>query len=104
MYTDPGHPTLVRSGIVTSSSITVRWQAVSCLDRNGDVTSYRAQAVRNGMIEETAKVGGGAGQAKISGLSPSMYTVQVAAMNGAGSVHTAVVYLSGPVVSLGRTK
>ncbi|CAI8020234.1 hypothetical protein GBAR_LOCUS12104, partial [Geodia barretti] len=43
MQTDPGHPTLVRSGIVTSSSITVRWQAVSCLDRNGDVTSYRAQ-------------------------------------------------------------
>ena len=58
-----------------------------CLDRNGEITGYRAQAVRNGMAEGTAaSVGGSARQATISGLSPSTwYTVQVAAVNGAGT-------------------
>ena len=59
---------------------------MSCLDRNGEITGYRVQAVRNGMVEGTASVSGGARQVTISGLSPStLYTVQVAAMNGAGS-------------------
>ena len=59
---------------------------MSCLDRNGEITGYRAQAVRNGMVEGTASVSGGARQATISGLSPStVYTVQVAAVNGAGN-------------------
>ena len=59
---------------------------MSCLHRNGEITGYRAQAVRNGMVEETASVGGSARQAAISGLSPSTsYTVQVAAVNGAGT-------------------
>ena len=57
-----------------------------CLERNGEMTGYRAQAVRNGMVEGTASVGGSARQATISGLSPStLYTVQVAAVNGAGT-------------------
>ena len=59
---------------------------MSCLDRNGVITGYIAQAVRNGMIEGTASVGGIARQATISGLSSStLYSVQVAAMNGAGT-------------------
>ena len=59
---------------------------MSCLERNGEITSYRAQAVINGMVERTASVGGDARQATISGLSPSTsYTVQVAAVNGAGT-------------------
>ena len=55
-----------------------------CLHRNGEITGYRAQAVRN---EATAtSVGGGTRQATISGLSPStLYTVQVAAINGAST-------------------
>ena len=57
-----------------------------CLDRNGEITGYRVQAVRNGMVEETASVGSGARRVTISGLSPStVYTVQVAAVNGAGT-------------------
>ena len=60
---------------------------MSCRDRNGEITGYRAQAVRNGMVEGTdASVGSDARQATISGLSPStVYTVQVAAVNGAGT-------------------
>ena len=57
---------------------------MSCLDRNGEITGYIVQAMRNGMVEGTANVG--ARQATISGLSPSTtYTVQVAAVNGAGT-------------------
>ena len=57
-----------------------------CLDRNGEITGYIAQAMRNGMVEGTASVDGGARQATISRLSPSTsYTVQVAAVNGAGT-------------------
>ena len=57
-----------------------------CLDRNGEITGYRAQTVRNGMVEGTASVGGDARLATIFGLSPSTtYTVQVAAVNGAST-------------------
>ena len=59
---------------------------MSCLDRNGEITGYIAQAVINGMVEGTASVGGGARQATIYGLSPSTsYTFQVAAVNAAGT-------------------
>ena len=59
---------------------------MSCLDRNGEITGYRAKAVRNGVVEGNASVGGDARQATFSGLSPSTwYTVQVAAVNGAGT-------------------
>ena len=59
---------------------------MSCLDRNGEITGYRASAVRSRMEEETASVDGGARQATISGLSPSTtYSVYFAAVNGAGT-------------------
>ena len=67
---------------------------MSCLDRNGEITGYRTRAVRNGVVEETANVGGSARQATISGLSPSTwYTVQVAAVNGAGTGPYSGVYV-----------
>ena len=73
-------------GTVTVGSITAHWGEVSCLNRNGEITGYRAQAVRNVIVEGTANVSGGARQATIYGLSPSTtYTVQVAAVNGAGT-------------------
>ncbi|CAI8029808.1 hypothetical protein GBAR_LOCUS16915 [Geodia barretti] len=76
MQTNPTRgPSSVRSGTVTASSITVHWGEVSCLDRNGEITGYIAQAVRNGMVEGTASVGGDARQATISGLSPSTCTL-----------------------------
>ena len=50
------------------------------------ITGYTAQALRNGMVEGTANVGGDARQATISGLTPSTeYSVQVAAVNNAGT-------------------
>ena len=65
-----------------------------CLERNGEITGYIAQAVRNGMVEGTASVGSDARQATLSGLSPSTsYTVQVAAVNGAGTGPYSGVYV-----------
>ena len=82
-----GGPSSVRNGTVTASSITVHWGEVPCLGRNGEITGYIAQAVRNGMVgARTASFNDSARQATISGLFPSTsYTVQVAAVNGAGT-------------------
>ena len=68
---------------------------MSCLDRNGEITGYIARAVRNGMAKGTASVGGGARQATVSGLAPSMmYTIYVAAMNGAGyGIHSSGIFV-----------
>ena len=71
---------------VTASSITVQWREIPCTDRNGEITDYRVQVVRGEMVEKTTNVPGGTREATISGLSPStQYTVQVAAVNGAGT-------------------
>ena len=58
-----------------------------CLDRNGRITDFRVQALRNGMVEKrTTAFGGNVREATLSGLSPlTWYTVQVAAVNGAGT-------------------
>ena len=56
-----------------------------CLHRNGEITGYTAQAVRDGMVKGTTDVDGTTREATISGLSPSTpYNVKVAAVNGAG--------------------
>ena len=57
-----------------------------CLHCNGEITGYRAHATTNGVVEGNTSVGGDARQATISGLSPStLYSVEVAAVNGAGT-------------------
>ena len=79
-------PSIISSSTsVTASSITVQWEEIPCADRNGNITDYRVQAVRDGMVERTTNVPGDTREATFSGLSPSTwYTVQVAAVNGAG--------------------
>ena len=81
-----GAPNGVEEVSTASNSITVRWEEVDCLLRNGIITGYTAQAVRNGVVEGTASVGGDARQATISELESSTeYSVQVAAVNSAGT-------------------
>ena len=81
-----GYPRSIRSGTVTPNSITVHWEEVDCLDRNGAITGYIARALSNGREEGTASVGGDDREATISGLTPStQYIVQVAAVNSAGT-------------------
>ena len=77
-----GYPRSIRSGTVTPNSITVHWEEVDCLDRNGAITGYVSRALSNGREEGTASVGGDDREATISGLTPStQYIVQVAPVN-----------------------
>ena len=81
-----GYPRSIRRGTVTPNSVTVHWEEVDCLDRNGAITGYVAHALSNGREEGTASVGGDDREATISGLTPStQYIVQVAAVNSAGT-------------------
>ena len=78
-------PASVTAGTVTTNSITVQWEEVPCLHRNGEITGYTVVA-RNGMTENTEFVNGDARSATVSELEPStQYTVLVAAVNGAGT-------------------
>ena len=76
---------------VTSSTITVQWGPVDCIDRNGDITGYSVRYGVQGTAEgdRTVKMATGdssGGMYTISGLSAVfVYTVEVAAVNSAGT-------------------
>ena len=81
-------PTSVSVSEVTSSSITVQWGAVDCIHRNGDITgcSVRYGVQGNGSTQTVSVSGGGAAMTTISGLeSSTTYSIQVAAVNNAGT-------------------
>ena len=72
---------------MTSSSITVEWGEVNCIDRNGDITGYSVRyGVQGSGSTQTRDVSGGATrQTTILDLSSSTtYSIQVAAVNSAG--------------------
>ena len=65
----------------TRDTITVQWEEVDCIDRNGDITGYSIRAMTSGEDDRMETVGD-VREATISGLSPSTeYTVSVAAVN-----------------------
>ena len=79
-------PASVTAGTVTANSITVQWEEVPCLHRNGEITGYTVVARISGVDDITEFVNGDARSATVSGLEPStQYTVLVAAVNGAGT-------------------
>ena len=72
----------------TSSSITVQWGAVNCIDHNGDITGYsvRYGVQGSGSTQTVSVSGGGATMTTISGLMASTtYSIEVAAVNSAGT-------------------
>ena len=71
----------------TSSSITVQWGAVNCIDHNGDITGYSVRYGVQGSGTQTVNVSGGeATMTTISGLESSTnYSIEVAAVNNAGT-------------------
>ena len=72
-------PNSVSVYAMSSSSITVQWGAVPCIQRNGDITGYSVQ-----YGNETMFVSGdfSGGMYVISNLEPSTtYSIQVAAIN-----------------------
>ena len=65
----------------TRDTITVQWEEVDCIDRNGLITGYRIRTMTSGE-DDMSKTVDDFREATISGLSPSTeYTVSVAAMN-----------------------
>ena len=88
MYVAPsGSPGPVNVSGATSSSITVQWEMVDCIESNGNVTGYsvRVEAVGRGYRDTVNVSGSNTTSVRLTGLSPSTaYTIEVAAVNGAG--------------------
>ena len=79
-------PTSVGVSEVTSSSITVQWEAVPCIEQNGDITGYTVRVLESGEMERVEDVGDDVTQVTISDLTPSTtYSIQVAAVNSEGT-------------------
>ena len=83
----PTDSPMPREGTVTANSITIEWDELSCLDRNGVITGYIVEARAGGEADRTVNVNdGSAREATVSGLNPSTaYTVSLQAVNSAGS-------------------
>ena len=82
-----GSPGPVNVSGVTSSSVTVQWGEVDCIQSNGNVTGYsvRVEAVGSGYRDTVNVSGSNTTSVRLTGLSPSTaYTIEVAAVNGAG--------------------
>ena len=81
-------PDSVSISEVTSSSITVQWEMVPCIHRNGDITGYSVQYGIQGQSTQTMSAPGDSsgGSYEITGLqSSTTYSIQVAARNSAGT-------------------
>ena len=75
-----------------SSSITVQWEAVDCIHRNGDITGYSVRYGVQGSVKRDRTVENVTGSSDdvtgttISGLAPNTsYVIEVAAVNGNGT-------------------
>ena len=81
-----GPPTSITNDTVTANSITLHWEEVTCLDRNGNITDYLVRATRGGQQIQLLRVTADAEEITISGLTLlTEYVIQVAAVNGAGT-------------------
>ena len=79
---------------VTSSTITVQWGMVPCIQRNGEIVGYSVRYSGGGSTDTRSVTGGDTRQTTISGLTPSTdYTIEVAAVNSVdtGQYSTGVV-------------
>ena len=83
----PTDSPMPREGTVTARSITIEWDELACLDRNGVITGYIVDARAGGILIRTVNVNdGSAREATVSGLTPTTeYTVSLQAVNSADS-------------------
>ena len=73
---------------MTSYSITVQWEAVDCIQRNGNITGYsvRYGIAESGTTQEMDVLGGVTEANIIDNVIPSTtYFITVAAMNSVGT-------------------
>ena len=79
-------PALLQVLLVTSSSITIRWEPVKCIHRNGQITGYLVK-YGNPTTPNThiLSVSENVNETNLLGLIPGTnYSIQVAAANTAG--------------------
>ena len=71
----------------TSSTISIQWEAVPCIHRNGRITGYMIQYKEvGGGVFITESVSGDQKEARITGLkSSTFYDIQIAAVNSVGT-------------------
>ena len=75
-------PTNADVSVINSTALTVQWEAVPCIEQNGDITGY---TVRVGEMERVEDVGD-VNEVTISDLTPSTtYSIHVAAVNSEGT-------------------
>ena len=84
-----GPPQSVMMSSVTSSSITVQWGCVTCIDRNSEITGYTVRYGRPGSTTVMESVLGTSDSDRVftaSGLIPhTSYTFEVAAVSSEGT-------------------
>ena len=91
VFTAPsGPPQSVMMSSVTSSSITVQWGRVSCIDRNSEITGYTVRYGQTGSTTTVMEsVSGTSDSDRVftaSGLVPrTSYTFEVAAVSSEGT-------------------
>ena len=73
----------------TSYSITLQWETVPCKHRNGDITGYSVKYWERGIVNNKSETvmnitGASVTEATISNFSTN-YSIQVAAVNNAGT-------------------
>ena len=79
-------PTNVDVSVINSTALTVQWEAVPCIEQNGDITGYTARILESGEMERVEDVGDDVNEVTISELTPSTtYSFQVAAVNSEGT-------------------
>ena len=80
-------PASVSAGTVTNNSITIQWEELSCLHRNGEITGYTVVTIHSEKVVKTVDVDVDDGrEATLSGLtSRTQYNISVAAVNSAGT-------------------
>ena len=72
---------------MTSSSITLEWEPLNCIDENGIITGYSVQygVLGSGIVNGTSVAGDNVTGTTLSDLvSSTNYLIEVAAMNAAG--------------------
>ena len=66
----------------TSSAITVQWEMVPCIHRNGEITGYSVRYGVQGQSTQTMSVSGGnTTMASIRIITSTTYSIEVAAVN-----------------------
>ena len=81
-------PTSVSTSNMTSSNVSVQWESVVCIHRNGDITGYsvRYGVQGNGSTQTMNVSGDTTTETTITGLnSATNYSIEVAAVNSAGT-------------------